>query len=114
MPVGHGLTYPMASNSLAYFISVSLIVFPDRALSFKGFTPYYTQGVGTKTPLYLNNLAVPESSAYVPIPSQLLCYRPFFALTRLPIIIFTVVHVLLGITTTRSSHYPSHRMRDIT
>ncbi len=48
MPVGHGLTYPMASNSLAYFISVSLIVFPDRALSFKGFTPYYTQSVGTK------------------------------------------------------------------
>ena len=50
------ITYPIASNAsspkafhtLAYFISVSLIVFPDRALSFKGFTPYYTQSVGAK------------------------------------------------------------------
>src|SRR5713226_7928729 len=47
------ITYPMVSNAsspkafhtLAYFISVSLIVFPDRALLFKGFTLYYTQSV---------------------------------------------------------------------
>ncbi len=50
------ITYFMASNVsspkgfhiLTYFISVSLIVFPDRALLFEGFTPYYTQSVGIK------------------------------------------------------------------
>src|SRR5258707_5977457 len=32
-----------AFRTLAYFCSTSLIVFPDCALSFKGFTPYNTQ-----------------------------------------------------------------------
>ena len=116
------ITYSMASNVsspkgfhiLTYFISVSLIVFPDCALLFEGFTPYYTQSVGKRTPLYLNSLAVPESSACVPIPSRLVCYRPFFTSTPLPIIVIAVVHVLLGITPTHSSRYPSYRIRDIT
>jgi hypothetical protein len=45
---------------LAYFISVTLIVFPDRALSFKGFTPYYTQSVGTKNSYILKTSRRPR------------------------------------------------------
>jgi hypothetical protein len=58
------LSIPLSASNLHHF---RLIVFLDRALSdsFKGFTPYYTQSVGTKNSPY----------------------RPFFALTRLPIIV---------------------------
>ncbi len=47
-PMASNASSPKAFHTLAYFISVSLIVFPDCALSFKNFTSYYTQSVGTK------------------------------------------------------------------